>query len=268
MKQHKMKTLISAAALVAFAASGSAFAAFTGSQGNSSVLFNAYESVSGYSFALDTGLHKNDITSAFSGTNFNLAADTNWTSFLSQVGPAHLSDIKWNVIAGDTTLGDGDSVSYLTTGPASSVPHGTTNTQLNSWGGNFNSYVTASGNVDAAGFAGGNSTLHLKVGSADYASFEFAEGTNWNTKANFNTTGALGDSLSLYDISKNGTANLNKVNATLVGSVTLSDTGALAITPVSPVSPIPEPDTWAMLLAGLSLLGAMARRRSASRAQI
>jgi hypothetical protein len=119
--------------------------------------------------------------------------------------------------------------------------------------------------VDAAGFAGGNSTLHLKAGSADYASFEFAEGTNWNTKANFNTTGALGDSLSLYDITKNGTANLNKVNATLLGNVTLSDTGALAITPVSP---IPEPDTWAMLLAGLSLLGAMARRRSASQAQI
>ena len=119
--------------------------------------------------------------------------------------------------------------------------------------------------MNAAGFEGGNSTLHLKTGSADYASFEFAEGLNWNTKANFNTTGGLGDSLSLYDINKNGTANLNKVNATLLGSVTLSDTGALAI---APVSPIPEPDTWAMLLAGLSLLGAMARRRSGALARI
>jgi hypothetical protein len=265
MKHHKMKTLVSAVALVSLAASGSVFAAFTGTQGNSSVLFNAYESVSGYSFALDTGLRKNDITSAFTGTSFNLGTDTNWTSFLSHVGSGHLSDIKWNVIAGDTTVGDGDPVSYLSTGPASGVPNGTTNSQLNSWGGNLNSFITASGNVNAAGFEGGNSTLHLKTGSADYASFEFAEGPNWNTKANFNTTGGLGDSLSLYDINKNGTANLNKVNATLLGSVTLSDTGALAI---APVSPIPEPDTWAMLLAGLSLLGAMARRRSGALARI
>jgi hypothetical protein len=69
--------------LVVFAASGSAFAAFTGS-GNSSVLLNAYESVWLF-FCPDTGLHKNDITGV---DKFQPDADTNWTSFLSQVGPA------------------------------------------------------------------------------------------------------------------------------------------------------------------------------------
>ncbi len=264
MKLHKMKALAGAVALLTLSASGSVFAAFTGTQGNSSVLFNAYESVSGYSFALDTGLRKDEITTSFAAHNYNLATDANWTSFLSHVGASHVADIKWNVIAADTNSGslDGDPVSYLTTGPLTGVPNGTTNTQLNSWGGNFNSYVTASGNADAAGFVGGNSTLHLKEGSADYASFEFAEGTNWNTKATFNTTAGLGDTLSLYEITKNGTLNLNKVNATLLGVATLSDTGGLTIS--SSVSPIPEADSWAMLLAGLSLVGAIARRRSRS----
>ena len=59
MKSNKIRYL---AAAVAFITSGTAFAAFDGSAGNSSVLFNAYESVSGYSFALDTGLRKDDIT--------------------------------------------------------------------------------------------------------------------------------------------------------------------------------------------------------------
>lgn len=261
MKSYKLKYLTGMVALVTLAASGSAFAAYTGHQGNSSVLFNAYESVSGYSFALDTGLLKDDITPAFNGANFNLATNANWTSFLSNVGAANLSDIKWNVIAADVNSGslDGDPVSYLTTGPADDVPSGTRNAQLNSWGGNFNSYVTALGNFGAAGFVGGNSTLHLKDGPADYASFEVAEGTNWNTKAAFNTTGELGDTLSFYGITKNGTGNVSIVNAELLGTITLSDTGALTL-----LSPIPEVDSWAMLLAGLGLLGAITRHRSKS----
>ena len=39
--------------------------------------------------------------------------------------------------------------------------------------------------------------------------------------------------------------------------ILLTDTGALSIT-----SPVPEADTWAMLLAGLSMLGMMVRRRA------
>ena len=41
MKLHKMKTLAGAVALLTLSAPGSVFAAFTGTQGNSSVLFNA-----------------------------------------------------------------------------------------------------------------------------------------------------------------------------------------------------------------------------------
>jgi hypothetical protein len=257
MKSNKISYLAAAVGLIT---SGTALAAFDGSAGNSSVLFNAYESVSGYSFALDTALRKDEITSSFTGLSINLANDANWNSFLTHVGSAHLADIKWNVIAADTNAGsvDHDPVSYLTTGPAAGVPDGTRTAQLNSWGGNFNSFVTASGNFGATGFAGGNSTVHLKEGPADYASYEVAHGSNWNTKSNFDTTAALGGTLSFYEITKNGAAVTNTVNAHQLGTVTLSETGALAI------SPIPEADSWAMLLAGLALVSAIARRRSVS----
>jgi len=257
MKSNKIRYL---AAAVAFITSGTAFAAFDGSAGNSSVLFNAYESVSGYSFALDTGLRTDDITPSFTGLSINLATDANWNSFLTNVGSAHLADIKWNVIAADTNAGsvDNDPVSYLTTGPADGVPDGTRNGQLNSWGGNFNSYVTASGNWGATGFTGGNSTLHLKAGAADYASYEVAHGSNWNTKSNFDTTAALGGTLSFYELTKNGAAAGTVVNSQLLGTVNLTEAGALAI------SPVPEADSWAMLLAGLALVSSIARRRSVS----
>lgn len=263
MKSNKIKYL---AAVVALATSGSAFAAYTGTTGNSSVLFNAYESVSGYTFAWDTGLRKDDIT-ASSSFSHNLAADANWNSFLSAVGASHVADIKWNLIAADTNSGslDGDPISFLTTGAADGVPNGTRNAQLNSWVGNVNSYITAAssvganggqGAIDAPGFVGGNTYLHLKDGSADFASYEVAHGSNWNTKANFDTTAGLGESLSFYEITKNGTSNTAIVNAALLGTVTLSSAGELS------VSPVPEAETWAMLLAGLALVGTIARRRS------
>ncbi|WON74865.1 PEP-CTERM sorting domain-containing protein [Nitrosospira sp. Is2] len=255
MKLHKIKYLAAAVALIT---SSTALAAFDGSAGNSSVLFNAYESVSGYSFALDTGLRKDDFTPSFTGLSVNLANDANWNSFLTHVGSAHLADIKWNIIAADTNAGsvDHDPVSYLTSGPAVGVPDGTRNAQLNSWGGNFNSFVTASGNFGATGFAGGNSTVHLKEGPADYASYEVAHGSSWNTKSNFDTTAGLGGTLSFYELTKNGAPVTNVVNSHQLGTVTLSEAGALAI------SPIPEADSWAMLLAGLALVGSIARRRS------
>lgn len=267
MKSNKIKYL---AAVVALATSGSAFAAYTGTTGNSSVLFNAYESVSGYTFAWDTGLRKDDITSSsFTGISHNLAADANWNTFLSAVGSSHAADIKWNLIAADTNSGsiDGDPISFLTTGPADGAPNGTRNAQLNSWVGNVNSYITAAssiganggqGAIDAPGFVGGNTYLHLKDGSADYASYEIAHGSNWNTKATFDTTAGLGQTLNFYEITKNGTSNTAIVNAALLGTVTLSSAGELA------VSPVPEAETWAMLLAGLALVGTVARRRSSS----
>lgn len=256
MKSNKIKTLVAA---VALAASGTAFAAFDGSEGNSSVLFNAYESTSGYSFTLDTGLRKDDITSSFSGLSVNLANDANWNSFLSHVGSTHLADIKWNVIAADTNAGsiDSDPVSYLTTRPAEGVPGDLRNAQVNSWGGNFNSLPQAAIGEPPVSSVEIQPSI-LKNGPADYASIEVAEGNNWNTKSLFDTTAGLGDTLSFYEITKDGVPVINHANATLLGAVTLSESGALAI------SPVPEADSWAMLLAGLTLLGAIAWRRSIS----
>jgi MYXO-CTERM domain-containing protein len=98
----------------------------------------------------------------------------------------------------------------------------------------------------------------LKAGAADYASYEVAHGSNWNAKSNFDTTAALGGTLSFYELTKNGAAAGTVVNSHLLGTVNLTEAGALAI------SPVPEADSWAMLLAGLALVSSIARRRSVS----
>ena len=62
--------------------------------------------------------------------------------------------------------------------------------------------------------------------------------------------------------------NLTGLNSTFasVDRISIYDTkGGLGIDniTVSPISPVPEPGTYAMLLAGLGLVGFMARRRQA-----
>ena len=278
MKYRKAKYL---SAVVALMVSGPAFAAFNGDQsagGSSSLLFNAYESVSGYSFTLDTGSRRDDFSASapsFASLNFNLAGDANWNAFLSGVGASHLSDIRWAVSAGDTSVVDGDLRSYLTTASngvdIGTNGNGTTNAQLNQWSVNYNAFINASNGGDGTvfGFAGQPSTFHLKEGPTDYASYEITIGSNWSGKSKFDTIGALGETLNFYEanitLSSNGSvSNLAKITTDLLGTATLTNDGLLTIVPLSPVSPVPEADTWAMLLAGLGLLGMIVRRRSGS----
>ena len=70
MKHHKMKTLISAVGFGRLCLYPTWRLLRLPVPREHSVLFNAYESVSGYSFALDTVLHKNDIIRRFKRNNF------------------------------------------------------------------------------------------------------------------------------------------------------------------------------------------------------
>lgn len=273
MRYRKSKYL---GAVLALAVSGPAFAAFNGDQsagGSSSVLFSAYESVSGYSFTLDTGSRRDDYSASiplFAPHSFNLALDANWNAFLAGVGSAHFADIRWAVTAGDTSVIDGDLRSFLTTAAngldIGTNGNGTTNAQLNQWNVNYNSFINASNGGDGTvfGFGGHLSTVHLKEGPTDFASYEVSIGSNWSGKAKFDTTGALGETLNFYEanITKSpsgGVVSLTKITTDLLGTVTLTNDGLLSI---SPISPVPEADTWAMLLVGLGLMGVTVRRRA------
>ncbi len=104
----------------------------------------------------------------------------------------------------------------------------------------------------------------------DYNSLSFYNGTTFL----FNFTGHDVDVLANGNQGATGTFYVNINSDTPFDRVIASSTSygfefdnvALAVNPAGPigVSPIPEPGTYAMLLAGLALVGAMVRRRTTS----
>ena len=69
-----------------------------------------------------------------------------------------------------------------------------------------------------------------------------------------------------FYVNINSDVSFNRVVASSTQYGFEFDNVALALNPVPPinVSPIPEPETYAMLLAGLALVGAMARRKTSA----
>lgn len=55
--------------------------------------------------------------------------------------------------------------------------------------------------------------------------------------------------------------NTLRVSFTLPGNVSFSSDSGVFLTSVNAVTPVPEPETWALMMAGLGLLGHFARRR-------
>jgi hypothetical protein len=116
-----------------------------------------------------------------------------------------------------------------------------------------------------------NQYFGLLWGSVDdYNSLSFYSGTTLL----FNFTGHDVDALANGNQGATGTFYVNINSDTPFDRVVASSTSygfefdnvALGVNPVDPigVSPIPEPGTYAMLLAGLAMVGAMVRRRTSS----
>jgi MYXO-CTERM domain-containing protein len=113
--------------------------------------------------------------------------------------------------------------------------------------------------------ANGASFATSANGGAAYAGVSNALGGYAGKIGNFggDTNGLIGTNLSVWNIVRNGTNNLTTATATKLNIAgfnpyfNLSNTGALTY-----VAAVPEADSWAMLLAGLGLMGFIARRRT------
>ncbi len=274
----KMKHLVAA---LAFMAAGSANAAITtAATGNSELLFNVWytagtadtsddrsysRDLDGLDMATFLGTGNAPLASAIAPTtSFSFAADTNFANFLAYVdseaslGKTGRSSMLWNVVAADSSGAD----RLLTT--ASVVAPTTTRQAMkdsNTLGFDFFApkINNVSGNeISTMAGVGVDGSVIATSSDDGYALTNF--GTNFKTKlAGWNTTVAYGESMDfhlLFETSGTGTGNATYDN--------FSDNGhqwTLAGDTLVYAAPVPEADTYALMLAGLGLVGFMARRR-------
>lgn len=181
-------------------------------------------------------------------TSYSLAADANLTSFLA--GTDNTARLQWNIVAADSAGTD----RFLTTATAA--------TQMTY--ANFRNIAQAG--VD--GFLSG--AIGQTNGSAIYTG-DAAKSAQWGSniggKVPFSTTAGLGDSQNFFLLSEKvatGSTTTKtdvqqfQVNAATPMQWTLQNDGTLVY-----AAPVPEPETYALFLAGLGMLGAIARRRLA-----
>ncbi|MEO7465043.1 MAG: PEP-CTERM sorting domain-containing protein [Nitrosospira sp.] len=287
----KLKTLTVAALM---AASVPAFAAIEGgATGNGELLLNVRyyggdSATSGdddISGLFDLGFKMNDMLAGNGQEGFSKAWNltggaygASWNQLLSFVGPANVGNIEFSVIALDNTDPNTTGGSrYLTTGNKDAWPsHGNTNVRGFA---NMEKYLEANNSRGThATDANGASTAKPTDATNTFfgAINGFGQGDTWLQKTTVDTTQVLGTEQNFWFLTTSSVANLAQATKTPFGvdlnhdgSITGDEFGKFKLTQsgdlsyMNPsVSPIPEADTWAMLMAGLGLLGMMVRRRT------
>jgi hypothetical protein len=196
-----------------------------------------------------------------SGYQLTFGVDPVLTGLLTSAS-GRLNTLTWNIGAIDNNT-FGNSIKFLSTTNASPDSIGTlTNDALNQFTASA-TYVTQSNNKATNSTQTNGSSLAAPADQQAY--FPTVYGSDWGGKANFVSTAGLGQSLNFVLLAPNGPTPSSLINVSPfasvangnVGSWLLSDNGSL----VYSVAAIPEPSTYAMLGAGLLMLGAIARRR-------
>lgn len=265
----KMKAVVAALALTA---SMSASAAMTNAaSGDSSLILTLLDNANNISATFDLGQSYSSFqaATATSSMSWNLAGNADysaaWNSFTSV---ANLANAHWAIYAADgngSGVGQRGYIATYTTLPAVLQTNAVMTTQI----GNFDNYIDKNNLL-------GNHVAVVDGADTTVGGFEFAgDAKAYNANGQIGNKGAVtwgsfGQSLGVVVFKSTAASNdiLKKVSATTYGNAygastfAMTSNGALSYTVAA--APVPEADTWAMLLAGLGLMGFIARRRTAA----
>jgi len=249
----KLKLIAAAAAL---ALSGAANAAIeNGTDGNGEFFFNIWDGVSSYTLDLNIGQNvaaqgnPSNPNPFDPATSYQFAADPLFQQFIST---ANLANLQWNVLAIETQAARTFTQTY-TNLPDSGINA----TNGRSMTGAVLSFINGLNPI----LGGANSVVQL-VTDPFYAG---NIGCNNFSYQNFSTCGTLANN--------SAATGLGLVNQAIAASGTALSTFAAQASGANAVkvyldsnytlhiAAVPEPETYAMLLAGLGLMGAIARRR-------
>jgi len=263
----KLKALVAALALaVTLPASAAMDKAETGS---SSLILTLLDTTAGVSATFDLGFNKGTFNQAANGswdlTSGNYASA--WSSFW---GTASSANTQYSVFAGDVLGAASGDQSIFTTVASTWV--NTSNTVLGNMQASFDTYIFANNAIGNHSIvADGASFATVATGGSAYAGVGPALGTGGKIgNAGADTNALIGTDMSVYNIVRNGTGGLTVATATKLNVAgfnpifNMSSAGALTYT--SAVAAVPEADTSAMMLAGLGLMGFIARRRNGNAA--
>jgi hypothetical protein len=281
--KFKFKTLLAAVALATSAASANAAIELGGTTGGSELVFSAWDNVAGvgYTYDLLSSLKLESLIGADAAYSANQQMLDNAVISNSLItGPngrildvaltgfpftSSVANVEWNLAAADIT----SRFRVISTKDANdSSPVAATNVGVNGAGTLMNSYFSqanslASNNGTAAEDGFNTSIVDNGAGYAGNYGSSWA-GNLWDT------TNVMGESSFVFLAARGIQSSSGGAQQALFKQLATANGENLVVSTYQQggewrlnlsVAAIPEPETYAMFLAGLGMMGAVARRR-------